>query len=84
MNRRKFLQRILLSQTNVRFNDLCLLAGAFGFRYDRTSGSHHIYVHAKIPELMNFQNVHGQIKPYQVRQFLSIIEKYNLELGDTL
>jgi hypothetical protein len=27
---------------------------------------------------MNFQNVKGKAKPYQVRQLIKIIEKYNL------
>jgi hypothetical protein len=29
-------------------------------------------------ELLNFQNVGGKVKPYQVRQFIKIVEKYNL------
>jgi len=31
-----------------------------------------------IKELLNFQNVGGKAKPYQVKQFLKIVEKYNL------
>lgn len=84
MNKRKLLEKILRSQTNIRFNDMCSLVETFGFRLDRTSGSHHIYVHAGIPELLNLQNVKGQAKPYQVKQFLSIIEKYNLTIGENL
>jgi len=33
-----------------------------------------------IIEILNFQNVGGKAKPYQVRQFLSVIEAYGLEL----
>ncbi|MGH2568248.1 MAG: type II toxin-antitoxin system HicA family toxin, partial [Bacteroidota bacterium] len=62
----------------------CILVEAFGFQRERISGSHHIYVHPNIPELVNLQSVKGQAKPYQVRQFLAIIEKYNLRLGDRL
>ena len=51
----------------------------FGFRLDRISGNHHIYVHPKIPELMNIQDVKGKAKPYQVRQFLAMVERHNLK-----
>jgi hypothetical protein len=46
------------------------------------SGSHHIFFHPGIPELVNLQNVNGQAKPYQIRQFIKLIERYNLQLGD--
>ena len=36
----------------------------------KTEGSHHIYFRPDIPELVNLQNVKGQAKPYQMRQFL--------------
>jgi hypothetical protein len=29
-----------------------------------------------VEELLNFQNVKGKAKPYQVKQFIKIIEKY--------
>jgi predicted RNA binding protein YcfA (HicA-like mRNA interferase family) len=54
----------------------------FGFRLDRVSGSHHIFVHEAIPELVNLQEVKGEAKPYQIRQFLRLIELYNLKLED--
>lgn len=28
---------------------------------------------------MNIQNVSGQVKPYQIKQFLKLVEKYNLQ-----
>ncbi len=31
-------------------------------------------------ELVNIQNVHGEAKPYQVRQVVELIEAYNLTL----
>jgi predicted RNA binding protein YcfA (HicA-like mRNA interferase family) len=54
----------------------------FGFRLVRTSGSHPVFAHPTIPELVNLQEVNGEAKPYQIRQFLRIIEKYNLRLED--
>ncbi len=56
------------------------LVEAFGFQSSRVSGSHHIFEHPAVPELVNLQNVKGQAKDYQVRQFLTIIEQYNLTL----
>ena len=49
----------------------------------RTSGSHHIFRHAAMPELVNVQEVGGDAKPYQIRQVLRLLERYNLGLeGD--
>lgn len=84
MKKRKLLAAILQSQKNVRFHDMTALVVAFGFRLERMSGSHHIFVHDSIPELVNLQNVHGEAKPYQIKQFLSLIERYNLTLEDEL
>ena len=56
------------------------LVQGFGFTLDRVSGSHHIFVHPCISELVNLQKVDNQAKPYQVRQFLELVEQYNLKL----
>ena len=80
MSARKTLQKILSGSKNVRFEEMTRLAEAFGFRLSRISGSHHIFTHAGIPQLVNLQNVHGQAKPYQVRQFMKLVEQYNLKL----
>jgi hypothetical protein len=34
-----------------------------------------------VAELVNMQDVDGVAKPYQVRQFLKLVERYNLRLG---
>jgi hypothetical protein len=81
VNRRRLLRR--LSQgalNNVRFEDLVDLAGGFGFRLSRVKGGHHIFTHSAIPGLINLQEVDGQAKPYQIRQLLRLIERYNLQL----
>ena len=82
MNKRKLLQKILDGSKNVRFQDMASLAQAFGFRLARVQGSHHIFTHPGIPELVNLQNVHGQAKPYQIKQFLKLVERHNLILED--
>jgi len=82
MNRRKLLKKILDGSKNIRFSDMISLAEGFGFSLDRVSGSHHIFMHPGVRELVNLQNVGGQAKPYQIRQFLKLVEKYNLVLED--
>ena len=56
------------------------LVQGFGLTLSRTDGSHHIFTRPDIPELVNLQNVKGQAKPYQIRQFLKRVERYNLKL----
>ncbi len=82
MSARKTLQRVLSGPKNIRFEEMVGLVEGFGFRRARISGSHHIFTHSAIPELVNLQNVHGQAKPYQVRQFMKLVEKYNLSLTE--
>ncbi len=79
MNKRKLLERIIHNPKNTRFADMIILLEYFGFELIRRKGSHHIFKHPKIEELLNLQNVQGEAKPYQVRQFLRLVEKYNLE-----
>jgi len=82
MRPRRLLKRILVAPHNVRFGDVVRLAEALGFRVERIEGSHHILIHPNIPELLNLQEVKGEVKPYQVRQMLQLIERYNLTLGE--
>lgn len=82
MNRRRLLNKILSGSKNISFDDLVLLAEGFGFELSRVRGSHHIFQHPDIPELLNLQNDRGQAKPYQVRQFLDLVERYRLTLED--
>jgi predicted RNA binding protein YcfA (HicA-like mRNA interferase family) len=81
VNRRRLLRKLASgSLRNVAFSDLRNLVEGFGFRLDRVTGSHHIFVHSDIPELVNLQEVKGEAKPYQIRQFLRLVEKHNLRL----
>lgn len=82
MKSRKILTKILAGSLNVRFADMCKLVEAFGFGLSRVSGSHHIFAHPDIPQLVNLQDVGGNAKPYQIRQFLKLVEEYNLRLED--
>ena len=64
--KRKLIQKLLSGSKNIRFSELQSAVEAFGFRLSRISGSHHIYTHPEIPELINLQNVDGKAKPYQL------------------
>jgi len=79
MNPQRLVARLARGDlANVAFADMRLLVEAFGFALKRTKGSHHIFVHPEVPELLNLQEVHGQAKPYQIRQFLRLVERYAL------
>lgn len=82
MNKRKLLEKALAGSKNIRFDEMCTLVEAFGFRLSRIKGSHHIFIHPQVTELINLQNVDGKAKPYQIRQFLKLVEQYNLQLED--
>lgn len=82
MNPQKLLEKILTGSKNIHFNDFVRLVEAFGFRLSRVKGSHHIFEHPDVPEILNLQNYSGQAKPYQIRQFLQLVERYNLTLED--
>ena len=82
MNKKKLLKRIYSNNKNVRFNDLLVIVEAFGFFLTRSEGSHFIYKNNKINAWINFQNHHGEAKPYQIKQFLALIEKYNLKMEE--
>lgn len=74
MTRKKLLQRLARGALhNVKFDDMKNLIEGFGFTLARVKGGHHIFVHPDIPELINLQNVQGQAKPYQIRQFIRLV-----------
>ncbi len=66
------------SPSGIRFEEICKIAEEFEFHFKGGKGSHRIFVKQGIKEMLNFQNDRGMAKPYQVKQFLKIIEKYDL------
>lgn len=78
MKKREIYTKIKENPKNVRFEGLCSAAELFGFKFKGGKGSHRIFVKEGIKEMLNFQNVKGWAKPYQVKQFISVIDKYNL------
>jgi predicted RNA binding protein YcfA (HicA-like mRNA interferase family) len=80
MKKRKLLAKALTGSKNLRFTEVIRLAEAFGFRLSRVRGSHHVFAHPTLRELVNLQEVGGKAKPYQLRQLLDLVERYNLQL----
>lgn len=74
----KLVNKAKSSPNNLSFAEVCYLAECHGFAYKRTTGSHFIYEHpnllAEQNRNLNFQNVNGKVKPYQVRQLLKAIK----------
>ena len=75
----KIVARILsgASDRNLAFSDLCGVLLRLGFVL-RVKGSHHIFHHADVDEILNLQDKNGQAKPYQVKQVRDVIVKYRL------
>jgi predicted RNA binding protein YcfA (HicA-like mRNA interferase family) len=80
--KQKLLANILCGSKNIRFDEFATLVEAFGFQLARINGSHHIFQHPAISEQLNLQNKNGQAKPYQIKQFLRLVEEYNLTMGN--
>ena len=75
----RLLEKARSGSANIRFRDMVSLVEGFGFRESRVTGSHHIFVHPRVREIVNLQDVDGKAKPYQIRQFLVLVESYNLK-----
>ena len=75
----KILIKILrgTSDTNIGFEDLRNLLYRLGF-LERIKGSHHIFWHTEIIEIINLQQKGSKAKPYQVKQVRNLILKYKL------
>jgi predicted RNA binding protein YcfA (HicA-like mRNA interferase family) len=75
----KTLEKLLrgTSDANFRFDEICDLLQARGFRM-RVSGSHHVFTKSGVMERINLQREGSKAKPYQVKQVRKILAKYKL------
>jgi len=80
LNKRKLLATLIINKKNVKYNEFINLIQAFGFVLKRSAGSHNFYKHKNYPICLNTQNKNGEAKPYQIEQFLKLIEKYGLTM----
>jgi hypothetical protein len=82
MKTAKLAQLARSNPAGLRFPELCRLAEAFGFIFQRQKGSHRVYAHDGVAQIMNFQNDGGRAKAYQVRQLLDCVDRHRLTLGE--
>lgn len=79
--RQRLLDRVSAGDTrNVGFTEFCRLIEAFGFTLRRVSGSHYIYTHPQVPRPLSLQPRQQEAKPYQVNQFIEIVEEFELQM----
>ncbi|WP_017672188.1 type II toxin-antitoxin system HicA family toxin [Blastomonas sp. AAP53] len=76
------LQDKMLRGGSLSFAEFERLLAAYGFVLDRVKGSHHIFKHPGIADRINAQPDGKSAKPYQVRQFVVIVEANGLSLDD--
>jgi len=68
------------SDANIRFSELCALLARLGFT-ERIKGSHHIFSHKNVDEILNLQSCNSLAKPYQVKQVRKVLVQYKLTEG---
>lgn len=81
-SKRELLLQATRPGATLRYNEFKALLEAFGFRLASMNRLHNIFVHPQIPDLLNIQNIGGQLKPFQLRQALNLIYKYQLRAQD--
>jgi predicted RNA binding protein YcfA (HicA-like mRNA interferase family) len=75
-------EAVVRGQGVISFRDLQRLLEQLGFRLQRTSGSHHIYMHPRVTRPINIQRAGRDAKPYQIRQLRDIIKEFGLSLAE--
>ncbi len=78
----KLYARLLESRTSMKFRDFQRVLEAFGFTLDRINGSHHQYRHPLATRPLSVQPKGNMAKPYQIDQFLDMVEEFSLTLED--
>jgi hypothetical protein len=78
MDKKEICEKLKRSSANIRFEEICGYAIDFGFVHKGGKGSHRVFTREGVREILNLQSVKGMAKPYQVRQFIKIIERYGL------
>lgn len=69
-------------RASIAFRDFEGVLLAFGFTLTRTRGSHKAYHHLGINQTLIIQPRGKDAKPYQVQQFLDMVEAFDLTLED--
>lgn len=75
----KLYERLLANpRATISFRDFERLLAAFGFELARTKGSHRIYTHPALQRPLPVQPSDKDAKPYQLREFLELVEEHGL------
>lgn len=69
-------------RATLAFRNFVRLIKAFGFREVRQRGSHHVFDHADAGRPLIVQPRGSEAKPYQVEQFLDMVEEIGLQLEE--
>ncbi len=69
------------SDTNIDFPTLRKLLKRLGFA-ERVRGSHPIFSHKDMEEILSLQPQSGKARPYQVKQVRQVLVKYRLGDAD--
>ncbi|MCZ2342157.1 MAG: type II toxin-antitoxin system HicA family toxin [Bacteroidales bacterium] len=82
---KKTLERVLTgtADANITFLEMCGLLLSLGFT-ERVRGSHHIFTHEAVAEILNLQSKGAKAKPYQVKQVREIIVAYGFVVNDDI
>ncbi|MBP2678988.1 MAG: YcfA-like protein [Deltaproteobacteria bacterium] len=76
--RQKLIEKRRMNPAGIRFREICLLAEHLGFSRRGGKGSHVVYERDGISEILTVQDRKGMAKPYQVKQLLAVMDKYDL------
>ena len=78
---KKTFEKVVSGSGTVGFRDLERLLLKLGFRLERISGSHHIYIHPAVGRPFPVQPDGKDAKRYQIRQLRDIIVIHRLTIG---
>jgi predicted RNA binding protein YcfA (HicA-like mRNA interferase family) len=78
--RRQIYNELKSNPKSIKYRKFVKILDIFGFKIKpgRGKGSHSIYYREDIDEIVNIQDKNGMAKPYQVKQLVRLIEKYDL------
>lgn len=62
------------------FREFERLLAAFGFVCERVVGSHRHYVHARVPDILTVLPNGKEVKAYQVRRLLELVDQFGLSI----
>ena len=74
----KEIEKLRNNPKDVRFADACKIAEWLGFTGKGGKGSHHVFSRPGEPTNLNFQKRGGgKIVPYQAKQLIAMLDKYD-------